>query len=448
MRAAWFLLGATLAGCGARPAAGPAPPPEPVAEPKKLEFVEDDYPAARSVARESHKPLFIDAWAPWCHSCLSLRAFVFQDPALRPLAARFVWLSIDTEKDTNAAFLARFPNDVWPTLWVIDPDSEAPLLKWPGTATAIELAAMLEDAQRSFANGQPDGAAAASAVRGDRAAARGDSAAAIKEYREALASSSGDWPRRPRVIDALLQTLAGAKDWVACVDLAMKELPDMPPGTPRADVAVNALACAGALPKWSSKHQEIAPLVAIIRRTALDPNNPILADDRSGLFEALVAYYKAEGDTASARQMARAWATFLEEQAGRAPTKEARRVFDGHRLEAYLELGEPERAIPMLQETERDFPADATTPARLAMAYAAQQRWGEALVAIERALTRGYGPRMLRYYEQKSDVLFAKGDKPKAKKALEEGVAYGQKLRLSGAAARALEALKLRLTKM
>jgi tetratricopeptide (TPR) repeat protein len=448
MRGAWVVLGAVLVGCGARPVVSATPDaPKPVEAPK-LEFIEDDYAAARSVARESHKPLFVDAWASWCHSCLSLRAFVFQDPALRPLAAKFVWASIDTEKDANAAFLAKFPNDLWPTLWVIDPETETPLLRWPGTATAPELAGMLEDAARSFANGQPDGAAAAAAVRGDRAAAKGDAPAAIKEYKEALATAGADWPRRPRVVDALLQSYASAKDWVACVDLAMKELPDMAPGTPRADVAVGALTCATALPKWSSKHQDLAPLVAIIRRTALDPNNPILADDRSGLFEALVEYYTASGDPTSARQMARAWATFLEEQAAKAPSKEARVVFDGHRLSAYLELGEPERAIPMLQESERDFPQDATPPARLARAYAAMQKWGDALAAIERAIARGYGPRVLRYYEQKSDVLLAKGDKPKAKKALEDGVAYGQKLRLSGAGARALEALKARLSKM
>ena len=45
-------------------------------------FIADDYPRALRLARSMHRPLFIDAWAPWCHTCRSMRAFVFTDPAL------------------------------------------------------------------------------------------------------------------------------------------------------------------------------------------------------------------------------------------------------------------------------------------------------------------------------------------------------------------------------
>src|SRR6202040_2071716 len=84
-------------------------------------FIEDDYPRALAQARAEGKPLFVDAWAPWCHTCLSMRAYVFPDEAMRPLARDFVWLAVDTEKPESAAFLARFAMQVWPTLWVIDP---------------------------------------------------------------------------------------------------------------------------------------------------------------------------------------------------------------------------------------------------------------------------------------------------------------------------------------
>lgn len=30
-----------------------------------LAFIEDDYPAALSRARASHRPIFVEAWAPW-----------------------------------------------------------------------------------------------------------------------------------------------------------------------------------------------------------------------------------------------------------------------------------------------------------------------------------------------------------------------------------------------
>ncbi len=447
MRGAWVFVGAIAVGCGGPPAARTTPPTISAPAPD-IAFVVDDYAAAREQARAAHKPLFVEAWARWCHSCLSLRAFVLRDPALRPLAERFVWLSLDTERPTNAPFLAKFATESWPTLWVVDATTETPILKWQRTATAGELKLMLEDAAQVVANGYVDGDAGAASVRGDRAVAAGDAIAAVKEYRLAMASAAPDWPRRPRVVDALEQELVATKDWFGCVDLAMAELPDMAPGTPRADVAVTALECARSVPKWSSKRQEVAPLVAIIRRMALDPNHPILADDRSSLFQALVGYYKAEGDAAAAKQMARAWSSFLDEVAAHASSTTARVVFDDHRLEAYVELGEPERALPMLQASERELPDEASPPSLLARAYVALQKWGDALAAIDRALAHEYGPHKLRAYDTKSEILFAKGDKPRAKKTLEEAIAFGEKLALTGPYARLLVDLKQRAARL
>ncbi|MBV9949383.1 MAG: thioredoxin family protein, partial [Myxococcales bacterium] len=39
--------------------------------------MEDDYPRALAEARARHLPLFVDAWAAWCHTCLSVRSYVF-----------------------------------------------------------------------------------------------------------------------------------------------------------------------------------------------------------------------------------------------------------------------------------------------------------------------------------------------------------------------------------
>jgi thiol:disulfide interchange protein len=37
-------------------------------------FVEDDYARALAEARARHVPIFVDAWATWCHTCLSMRS--------------------------------------------------------------------------------------------------------------------------------------------------------------------------------------------------------------------------------------------------------------------------------------------------------------------------------------------------------------------------------------
>ena len=80
------------------------------------------------------------------------------------------------------------------------------------------------------------------------------------------------------------------------------------------------------------------------------------ADDVSTSYLSLIQARKDAGDAAGATKDAEAWAAFLEAQAAAAKTPEQRAVFDSHRLSAYLELKQPERAIPMLQESEKDLP--------------------------------------------------------------------------------------------
>src|SRR5437016_2844156 len=89
-----------------------------------ITFIEDDYPAALQLARARHVPLFVDAWAPWCHSCVFLREHVLKSPQLQRHEKRFVFLAIDTEKEKNAAFLEKYPVEVWPTLFVVDQKNE------------------------------------------------------------------------------------------------------------------------------------------------------------------------------------------------------------------------------------------------------------------------------------------------------------------------------------
>ena len=440
------MAGVLASGCGWSQAGRQTTPD--VVAPAPIEFIVDDYASAHERALASHKPLVVEAWARWCAPCLSLKTFVLRDPGLRPLADRFVWLSVDTDKPNNAWFVAKFASDAWPTLWVIDAADEAPILRWTHAATTAELSGLLDDAARTSAKGGA-GDAETAAARGDRAAAVGNAAVATREYRASLAAAGGDWARRPRVVDALIEQLGATKDWSSCVELAMGELPDMPAGTPRADVARAGLACAAATPRGSPTRQSVAALAAIVRRIALDPNYPILAFDRSELFEALVDHYREEKDEAAAAPIARAWSTFLDDAAQQARSPAARTIFDEPRLSAYLESGEPDRAIAMLQQSERELPEESWPAALLARAYASEQRWSDAIAAIDRALSREYGPHKLRTYEAKFDLLFARGDKPHAKKTLEEAIDYGKQLPpLTGGYAKLLADFKARVARL
>lgn len=453
-------MASSLSACAAAPSSPPAPPPVPpepgprllapaapiattaAASPAAaITFLENDYPRALAEARARHLPLFIDAWAPWCHTCLSMKSYVFPDPALRAFAPRFVWLSLDTERDENAAVVAKLGLRVLPTLYVVDATSEEAVLAWPGSLTAAELVELLSDAELAARGGDAGGAAAASLLEGDQATANGKMEEAVAAYRAALAAAPAGWPRRARAVDALVTGLAQSKQPAACVTVGADEAPKLPPGTALADVLRTAMGCADDLPKTVPERERLKELAVLGERVVLDPSQPILADDRSDLYDYVV---HALGPSKEGTRVARSWAAFLEDQAARAPDPAARSVFDAHRLLAYLALGEPERALPMLAQSERDFPSDYNPPARLAAVLLRMKRYDDALAAVKRALDRAYGPRKLRLWSLEADVFEAKKDRASARRALEEALRFAATIPLSGGYAKLRDALRKR----
>ena len=426
-------------------AAGSAAAPPPA---EGLPFVENDYAHALADARARKVPLFIDAWATWCHTCLSMRSYVFPDPALRPYASRFAWLSIDTEREQNAPLVDRLAVKSLPTLYVIDPATEQPVLAWPGSLTAPELASLLDDAEAATKQGSTGADAAASFLRGQRATAAGQGDVALAAYRAALAAAPAEWPRRAAVVDALMVALSGDRQLATCVKTAADEAPRLPPGTALADVLRQGMECADALPETVAEKARLAEIVAVGERIVGDPSVPILADDRSDLYNYLASALTDLGRTADASRVATAWAAFLEAQAAKASSPTARAVFDAHRLLAYVALHQPERAVPMLEQSERDFPADYNPPARLGTAYLAMKRYDDGLSAVKRALERAYGPRKLRLWGLQADLYEAKGDKKAAKAALEEALAFAKTVPLTGSYSLLRDSLAKRHDKM
>jgi len=428
------------------PAASAAPAASP--EAAAIVFVENDYPRALAEARARHVPLFVDTWATWCHTCLSMKSYVFPDPALRGFASRFVWLSLDTERDENAAVVSKLGVRVLPTLYVLEPASEQPVLAWPGSLTATELADLLGDAELAARRGDAGGEAAAALLRGQQATAGGKGEEAIAAYRAALSAAPAGWPRRPRAVDALVTGLADGKQLAACVTVGADEAPRLPPGTALADVLRAAMSCAEDLPRPAPERARLKDLAGVGERVALDVSQPILADDRSDLYDYVVHALRDLGRADDARRVARSWAAFLEDQAGRAPDPAARAVFDAHRLLAYLALGEPEHALPMLAQSEHDFPADYNPPARLGTALLQLKRYDDALAAVNRALGRAYGPRKLRLWSLEADVFEAKKDRAAARRALEQALDYARTLPLTGGYPKLRDALEKRAAKL
>jgi tetratricopeptide (TPR) repeat protein len=408
--------------------------PQPAVASAKLSFIEDDYERARNEASQRKLPIFVDVWASWCHTCLSMKQYVLPDPALRPLADKYVWLAIDSERASNAPFLQRFATRNLPTLWVIDPASQTPLLKWIGAATASELHDVLADtlADRTAAT-QPSTASVAEANaewrRGVRASAAGDSTQAIEHFRRALASAPQAWSRRAVTLEALSMRLAETDQHAALVELAAHETATMPPGTARLNVVLNAIDAVAELPEDAPQRASIPEILQLAKRIAAEPGNAVLLDDRSSLYLSLVSALKTR-DPAAAQQLATRWSELLDAQAVRETDAARRRVWDPHRVEAYTALGEPARALPMLEQSEREVPNDYNPPARLARVYLTIGRVSDARAAIERALPHSAGPRKLRLYMLKSEILIAAQDKPGARAALEDALEFARRSQL------------------
>jgi thioredoxin-like negative regulator of GroEL len=435
MRKIWVLAFLVMSACSRQPPAA-QPPLEEAAAPLLLQFVEDDYGRARDTAKARNVPLFVDVWASWCHTCLSMKQYVLTDPLLAKLATSFVWVSIDSENKDNAGFLQKFPTRNLPTLWVIDPGNETPLLKWIGAATAPELKGVLDDALKDRAAQlalQPEAAGSAEVntlwLRAQQASAAGQGEQAIGFYKRALEQAPPGWERRPRAIEALSMRFVENDHAAEAIELAVREAPNMPTSTARSNVVLNAIDAGQSLPADAPQRSALPSLIALGTSLAETPTDAILLDDRSSLYLSLIEAQKTSNPSESQR-LARALSSALDAQAARETEPARRRVWDPHRVEAYLAIDEAARAVPMLEQSEREAPDDYNAAARLARVYLALKRGPEARAAIERALPLASGPRKLRLYTTKADILVAADDKAGARAVLLEALEFAKGVQL------------------
>ena len=218
-----------------------------------------------------------------------------------------------------------------------------------------------------------------------------------------------------------------------CVELAAAETASGPRDAAWANLVTAGLECSLAVPDSEQRAALIARGREAVKLDGLG------GDDRSGAYEMLV---DSARDAAEKKALAVEWLAFLENEAARAPTAAARAVYDPHRLLAAVALGDPARAVPALQASERDLPDDYNGAARLGVAYLEMGRYDDALQACERALSKCHGPRRLRIEETRATIFRRKGDIGSARRVLEEAVRAGDALPRSPRAEQATAHLK------
>ena len=355
-----------------------------------------------------------------------MRAYVWTDKALTRHAGRFVWLSLDIEKAKNAAARKHIGIQAFPTLYVLDPADGRVAIRWIGGASVVQLERLFDDGELAVKGGA-HGPAIDALVEADRAYGASDFAAAAKAYERALDKAPEGWPAYGRTVEALMFAYSSLDSLVPSVQLAMRALPHVEHTNSEASIAAGALDATVQLPEshpqralWLQHFEKVS------RKALADPQLSLAGDDRSGVYFTLEDAREAAHDSLGRRQTMEEHVAMLEHQAATASSAEQRAVYDSHRLSLYISLGRPEAAIPMLEQSQKDFPTDYNPPARLASAYKATGRWNEALAASDRALARVYGPRQFLVLTTRADIQLALGDKASAKKTLTEAIAKAE----------------------
>jgi len=374
-----------------------------------------------------------------------MRAYVFTDKALERYAGQFVWLAIDTEKASNSAFLAKYPIHVWPTLLVVNPKNGAVVLRYAGGATVPQLSKLLDESEKTYREKTLSSADSLLAS-ADKLSNEEKYAEAAKMYEQAIGKAPRKWVHFGRASELAIFSLMMARENDHCAALAFDIYPRLRGTVSGANVVSGGLSCATDMKEDAPKRAEY--LAALEKGTAealADNSIPLSGDDRSGLYDSLVSARETAKDEAGAAKLRGEWIAYLEGEAAKAKTAEQRAVYDPHRLSLYIMLKTPEKAIPMLEQSEKDFPNDYNPPSRLALAYKAMGRFDDALAASDRALAKAYGPRKITILRARYDIYTAKGDKAMAKKTLEETIRYAKSLPKEQVSKATIESLEKRL---
>ncbi|WP_437806050.1 thioredoxin family protein [Sorangium sp. So ce1078] len=429
-------------------ASPPAPRPEPAAARPPLEFIRDDLPRAREKARAEGKALFVDAWAPWCHTCLSMKHYVLTDPSLRPFADRVMFADIDTDRPENAPFLERHEVTVWPTFFVLEPADGEVVGLWRGAASVQELRELLREALHAMdsqaASALPPDDPNRLLVEAKRAHSAGDHAAAASAYQRALSRGGEAWPRRSEALLGLLSALR-RKDAAACAEVGRAHVGEVKGAALPADFASVLLSCAAALPDGKAQRAAREAAVARLQSIVESPPADSSADDRADAWGLLAEGLQALGDAAGARAANESKLAVLERAAKEAKAPEAAAAYDYGRAMAYLALSRGDEAVAMLKEREAQMPGSYEPPARLAQVLHAMGREAEALAAVERAIGRAYGPRRLRYLKLRAEIQQRLGQGAEQVATLREEVAGYEALPKGLASQAALDDARRRL---
>lgn len=393
-------------------ASEPVPAPEVSGDHEGLSWIEDDWARASARAKQRGVPIIADMWAPWCHTCMSMRSTVLLDKSLEPLAERFVWLAVDTDKPQNAELMGKLEMSMWPTFFVLEPDDASVHAEFSGAATVGQFRSFLEDGEATYLDAHGTSLAEDDPRRWHRDGIRLAQAkhwdAADQAFARALELAPDSWNRRADVLVARIRGRLKAKDFAACATLAREQLATVERWRAASvtDFSLYANLCLKELEPAVAEPVR-AQLIAALHELSEDQDAPLSVDDRSDLLMNLRELQIAAGDETAARASAERQRDLLAKafHDARSPTEAM--TYNWPRCEVAVYLGEGEALLPDLQKNVADLPHEYDPPYRLAWLLHELGRDAEAKPHVEAALEKSYGPR-----RERIEALAAKIDDP------------------------------------
>ena len=392
-----------------------------------LAWIEDDYASALACARERKVPLVLDLWAPWCHTCLAMQTSVFPDPSFAPDATKFVFASLDTDREANAEAVGKFAPSAMPTFYVIGNDEQV-LARFIGAATLQQFHEFLDAGARAAAGG---GAVADARFLGaQRALTKKDLAAADEELTAALAAAPPDWSHRAEAVHALVLVKFKRGDAKACLDVAEQYMDAAGATALGTNFVSFADGCADkAMASEPARATAIRNKgIARLREILADPKSPLSTDDRAEAMGYLRDALDASGKPDDAKQVAEQLRELLDSAMDKAATPLEAMTHLWLRCEVYAYLKRPLDLVPAVEKLAKQLPTEYDPPARLGWLYLKGGKLDEAAKWTEQALGLVYGPRKGRVLAQRAEIAAAAGDKPTERTYREQAVKLWESL--------------------
>jgi tetratricopeptide (TPR) repeat protein len=338
-------------------------------------------------------------------------------------AGQFVWLELSYDEPRNRAFLTKYGSNATPTFFVIDAHDQQVIAMQPGVMSLEELQQFL-DRGASLALAKSRTPFDSALTRAD-ALLREQPAEAAKNYREAIRLAAADRAKRELAEAALAHALEQSKQWQPCAETAASEAAGM-----KRDVIFVRTVVAG---MWCLASADPAPWADAALRQ-LQPlaeealSLPIsVRDHRDSIYRTLMYICVHRNDNPAALKWGDRWLAELDQI--KPATDDERSALDIARVENIAIIGDPERILPELEESERVMPNNYIASLRVAQMENATKRYDYALAACDRGLGRGPGALGKAWLlEIKAQALQMEGKYGQAHQALEQAFEAAQEI--------------------